>query len=132
VQGVHGDVRLSNISRAPDGDTIVFDLRFAAGRPRVQDLACSLVFMVRVLHGDVPPAASAWESVPRLLDAYAASVRVNLSGAERREFMPLVVAITCYHVVIAGFSEDPIRMVSAYDGMVALGEWLFPHPSALA
>ena len=52
VHLVHGDVRLSNVRRTPDGRTVYLDFGFAARRPRVQDLAYALAFMVLALRDD--------------------------------------------------------------------------------
>ncbi|MDQ3540722.1 MAG: hypothetical protein M3440_08555 [Chloroflexota bacterium] len=130
AQVVHGDVRLSSICVALDGGTVVFDVGFAAVRPRVHDLAYALVFMVRALHGDAAADEFAWDEVPRLIEAYEASAAVRLAEAERRAIVPLAVAITLYHVAIAGVTEAPEAMARNYAGIVDLGAWLLAHPTA--
>lgn len=130
AQVVHGDVRLSNICVALDGATVVFELGFAAVRPRVHDLAYALVFMVRALHGDAAADEFAWDEVPRLIEAYEARAGTPLSDAERRAIVPLAVAITLYHVAIAGVTEAPEAMARNYAGMVNLGAWILAHPTA--
>jgi Ser/Thr protein kinase RdoA (MazF antagonist) len=131
AQVVHGDVRLSNICRALDGKTVVFDVGFAAVRPRVHDFAYALVFMARALHGDAAAGEFAWDEVPRLIAAYEANAEVRLSEAERRAIVPLAVAITLYHVAIAGLTEAPEAMARNYAGMADLGAWLLAQPAAV-
>lgn len=51
TQLVHGDVRLSNVRRSPEGATVYLDFGFLAARPRIHDLAYALAFMVWALDG---------------------------------------------------------------------------------
>lgn len=45
-----------------------------------------------------------------------------------RPIAPLAVAITLYHVAMAGFTEDPVTMVGNRMVMVELGAWLLARP----
>ncbi len=124
----HGDVRLSNVCRSLDGDTVYLDFGFLATRPRIHDLAYSLAFMLLALNSHTDPARS-WQSVPHLIEAYESSAP-PLTAVERDALAVYTAAVPLYFSALAGFNEDPIRQLHASLPFVYLSEWLMAHPSA--
>ncbi len=131
VQLVHGDVRLGNVRRTPDGETAYLDFGFLAHRPRVHELAYSLAFMVLALDGCEAPERFAWRLIPRLIEEYEAASKSRLSPAERRALAPYTAAVPLYHAAIAGFTLDPAGHLRDHLPFLRLGEWLLAHPDAI-
>ncbi|MGH2352083.1 MAG: phosphotransferase [Chloroflexota bacterium] len=134
VQLVHGDVRLSNVRRTSEdsaGETVYLDFGFLARRPRVHDLAYSLAFMVWALDGLRAPQRFAWETVPRLIEAYEAAAGSRLTPVERRALAPYTAAVPLYAAALDGFTEAPRGKFCTRLPFLRLGEWLLAHPSAL-
>lgn len=65
MQLVHGDVRLSNARRTPEGEPVYLDFGFLAHRPRIHELAYALAFMV--LRPDSHGTAEGFAPKARLL-----------------------------------------------------------------
>jgi Ser/Thr protein kinase RdoA (MazF antagonist) len=130
VQLVHGDVRLSNVRRAPEGGTLYLDFGFAAHRPRVHEVAYAVVFMLLAL-ADEDPARFPWAELPRLLALYQAAAGWRLTPAERRALLPYAVAATLFAAALAGFTDDPAGLLRDQAGFLRLGAWLLAHPDAL-
>ncbi len=133
VQLLHGDVRLGNVSRGLGGGTVYLDFGFLAHRPRIHELAYSLGWMVLALEGHQDPENFAWESVPRLLEAYETSARSHLTRTERRALAPYAAAVPLYQAAVCGFLPHPAEALR--DEMrrpfMGLSEWLLTHPDAL-
>jgi Ser/Thr protein kinase RdoA (MazF antagonist) len=134
TQLVHGDIRLGNVCRAPDGGTIYLDFGFLAVRPRIHELAYSLAYMVLALGGCAAPGRFAWSMVPRLVADYEAAAQVRLTPAERRALAPCAAAVPLYHAAIAGFTVDPAKQLLGGHQIpfLRLAEWLLTHPDAIS
>lgn len=102
-QVVHGDVRLSNLRRTPDGRTLVLDLGFAAMRPRVHDLACALAFMT--LARGVPV------ELDQPIAAYESAHGRALSAAEHEAIPALAAAVMLFHAAHDGYTPDALVRV---------------------
>jgi Ser/Thr protein kinase RdoA (MazF antagonist) len=131
VQLVHGDVRLSNVCRTPNGAPVYFDFGFLACRPRIHDLAYALAYMVLALNGRRSPRNFPWPSLARLIEAYEFAADSRLTPAERKALVPFTAAVPIYHAAIAGFSNDPARQLRSALPFLRLSEWLLEHPEAL-
>ncbi len=130
-QLIHGDVRLSNVCLAPEGETVYFDFGFLALRPRIHELAYSLAFMVLTLDGHRAPESFAWQGVPRLIEAYEAAAHSRLTPAERRALAPCTAAVPLYHAALDGFTNDPAGQLRGRLPFLRLSEWLLAHPAAM-
>lgn len=73
--------------------------------------AYGLRLTVGTLHRDRPAATVAWNRLPHLIEAYETNNPPPLSMPRWRAIAPLAVALTLYHVGIAGYSENPVLMV---------------------
>jgi Ser/Thr protein kinase RdoA (MazF antagonist) len=131
MQLVHGDIRLSNVCRTPEGKTVYLDFGFLAQRPRIHDLAYSLAFMVLALGGHQAPERFAWQSIARLVEEYEAAARARLCEAERRALLPYTAAVPLYAAVLAGFTDDPAGLLRARRPFLRLSAWLLEHPDAM-
>lgn len=131
VQFVHGDVRLSNVGRAPDGGVVYLDFGFLARRPRIHDLAYALAFMVYALGGHHTPERFAWHAVSRLVAEYEAAAHARLTVIERRALAPYTAAVPLYAAALAGFSSDPAGLLRERLPFLRLSEWLLAHPDAV-
>jgi Ser/Thr protein kinase RdoA (MazF antagonist) len=133
VQLVHGDIRLSNVPRAPDGAPVYFDFGFLARRPRVHELAYALSWIL--LRPDSQGTAEGfdWASLPRLVEAYERAAGTALRPAERRALAPYTAAVPLYLLAIGGFMPDPVAHVRNETRLTFLeiGEWLLAHPEAV-
>jgi Ser/Thr protein kinase RdoA (MazF antagonist) len=128
-QLVHGDVRLSNVGRTPDGTTLYLDFGFLAVRPRIHDVAYALAFMLHALDAHHEPESFAWQSVPPLIDAYEAAAHARLTAAERRALAPATAAVPLYHAALAGFAGDPVGQLESALPFLHLSDWLLAHPA---
>jgi Ser/Thr protein kinase RdoA (MazF antagonist) len=126
---VHGDVRLSNMRRSPDGNTVYLDFGFLAVRPRIHDLAYSIAFMLLALNSHTDPT-HAWQRVPYLLEAYETTAAVPLTALERDALAVYTAAVPLYFAALAGFNNDPVRQLRANLPFLYLSEWLLAHPHA--
>ena len=131
-QLVHGDVRLSNVCRTPEGTPVYLDFGFLALRPRIHELAYSLAFMVVALDGDRAPETFVWHSIGPLIAAYESDAHSRLTPAERRALTPCTVAVLLYHAALAGFSDDPAGQLRDRLSFLHLAEWLLAHPETLS
>jgi len=130
-QLVHGDVRLSNVCRTPDGETLYLDFGFLAVRPRIHELAYSLAFMVLTLGAHRAPERFAWHSVPRLVAEYEAAAHTHPTAAERPALAPCTAAVPLYHAALDGFTADAAGLLRARLPFLRLSEWLLAQPAAL-
>ncbi|MBO0795832.1 MAG: phosphotransferase [Ktedonobacteraceae bacterium] len=130
-QLVHGDVRLSNVCKTLEGKVVYLNFGFLAHRPRIHDLAYSLAFMVLALGGHQAPENFAWQSVPRLIEAYEASANAHLTAEERRALAPYTAAVPLYAAALDGFSNDPAGQIRSRLPFLRLSEWLLAHPEAM-
>ena len=133
VQLVHGDVKLRNVARGADGETVYLDFGFMAHRPRVHELGYSLARMLLTLGAGEDPEGFAWENVPRLLGEYEAAAGARLTAMERRALAPYTASVALYQAAVCGFLPDPAAALR--DGerrpFMRIGEWLLAHPDAL-
>lgn len=111
--------------------TVYFDFGFLAHRPRIHDLAYSLAFMVLALHGQQTPESFAWQNVPWLLEEYEAAATSRLTTAEKQALAPYTAAVPLYSAALAGFSNDPVRLLRERLPFLRLSEWLLGHPEVL-
>ncbi len=133
MQLVHGDVRLGNVARRADGETVYLDFGFLARRPRIHELGYSLAWMILALGGHRDPERFTWESVPRLVEEYENSAGSYLEPAERKALAPYAASIPLYQAAVCGFLPDSADALR--DGLrrpfMRLSEWLLTHPDAL-
>jgi len=124
AQLVHGDFRLSNAGRRPDGATVYLDFGFLAHRPRVHDLAYALAFMLLALGGNQASDDTGWESVGELIERYQAAAGQRLTPLERAALASYAAAVPLYHAAIAGFAGDPGAQLWAKLPFVRIAERL--------
>ena len=132
VQLVHGDVRLSNVRQTPEGEPVFFDFGFLARRPRIHELAYSLAWIVLRPDSRGTAEGFAWETVPKLVQAYEDTAKTTLTAAERRALAPYIAAVPFYLMAIAGYVTDPVGHLHNQSRLTFLriGEWLLAHPDA--
>jgi Ser/Thr protein kinase RdoA (MazF antagonist) len=126
---VHGDGRLSNLCRGPDGGAVYLDFGFLAIRPRIHDLAYSVAFMLFALNDHTDPTRS-WQYVPDLLETYESTAGVPLTALERDALAGYTAAVPLYFSALAGFNANPVRQLHAYLPFLYLSEWLLANPHA--
>jgi Ser/Thr protein kinase RdoA (MazF antagonist) len=133
VHLVHGDVRLSNVRRTPEGETVYFDFGFLARRPRIHELAYSLAWMVLGPDGRGTAEEFAWEKVPELVKAYEDTAQISLREVEHRALAPYVAAVPLYLAALAGFTSNPVTHLrdETRQTFLRIGEWLLAHPEAI-
>ncbi len=131
TQLVHGDVRLSNVCRNPEGMTVYLDFGFAAIRPRVHDIAYALAFMALALNHDHAPEHFGWYSIAHLIEEYQSASGRLLTETERRALAPYTAAVPLYAAALDGFTEDPVGKLRGRLPFLRLSEWLLTHPVAL-
>lgn len=128
VHLIHGDARLSNVRRTPDGRTAYLDFGFCARRPRIHDLAYTLAFE---LAWDREPERVPWRSLPGLIEAYHQAGAVPLTDLERTALAPYMAAVALYHAALAGYTNDPGAQLRARRPFLRLAEWLLTHGAEL-
>jgi Ser/Thr protein kinase RdoA (MazF antagonist) len=131
MQLVHGDVRLTNVCRTPEGKTVYLDFGFLAWRPRIHELAYSLAYMVLALDATPTPESLAGQNVVPLVEEYEAAAETTLTDVERRALAPYVAAVPLYHAANAGFRDDPVSQLRVGLPFLRLSKWLLEHPTAL-
>jgi Ser/Thr protein kinase RdoA (MazF antagonist) len=131
VQLVHGDVRLSNVCRTPEGETVYLDFGFLALRPRIHELAYSLAFMVLALDGHRAPGSFPWQSIPGIIGAYEAGANSRLTPTERLALAPYTAAVPLHAAALDGFTEDPVGKLRTRLPFLRLSEWILAHPDAV-
>lgn len=106
---VHGDFRLGNaVQSQDDGELVVFDVGFAAVRPRVWDVAYALGFMHLALGEAWGPATT-----DEMIALYEDACSRPLSASERRT-IPAMAAIALLHTLAhAGFMASPTHVAGA-------------------
>jgi Ser/Thr protein kinase RdoA (MazF antagonist) len=132
-QLIHGDVRLGNVRRAPDGEPVYFDFGFLARRPRVHELAYALAWMLLRPDSQGTAEGFAWGTLPRLIAAYEQTSGTTLTTAERRALAPYTAAVPLYLSAIAGFMPDPAAHLrnETRRRFLRIAEWLLAHPDAV-
>jgi Ser/Thr protein kinase RdoA (MazF antagonist) len=128
---IHGDVRLSNVGRTPDGTAVYLDFGFLAQRPRIHDLAYALAFMVHALNGHHTPESFAWHRVPQLVEAYEATAQSRLTSAERQALARYTAAVPLSAAALDGFTNDPARQLRGRLPFLHLSAWLLAHRDAI-
>jgi len=126
-QLVHGDVRLSNVCQAPEGKTVYLDFGFLAYRPRIHDLA----FMLLALGGHQAPEHFAWQTIPKLIEAYEDTANSPLTTTEKKALAPYTAAVPLYAAALDGFSNNPAGQLRGRLPFLRLSEWLLAHPEAM-
>lgn len=121
---VHGDLRLGNVCRSPEGHTVFLDFGFLAMRPRIHDLAYALAFMLLALNEQSDPAQCWRQQVPLVIEAYESTAGAPLTAVEREGLAVYTAAVPLYFMALAGFNNDPIRQLHAYRPFLCLSEWL--------
>jgi Ser/Thr protein kinase RdoA (MazF antagonist) len=133
VQLVHGDVRLGNVCRTPEGKPLYLDFGFLARRPRVHELAYAIAWMVLALDGHRAPERFAWEHVARLIEEYETAAGTTLTAVEMQALAPYAAAVPLFQAAVAGFRDDAVEALR--DGLrrpfMRVSEWLLAHPEAL-
>lgn len=130
-QLIHGDVRLSNVCQNSEGKTVYLDFGFLASRPRIHELAYSLAFMFLALHENQPPESFAWQTIPQLIQVYEDTANACLTTLERKVLAPYTAAIPLYAAALAGFSNDPPKLLRVRLPFLRLSEYLLAHPEVL-
>ncbi len=130
-QFVHGDVRLSNVCQTSEGETLYLDFGFLAQRPRIFDLAYSLAFMVRALHGNQALESFAWRSIPPLIEAYEASANSPLTATEKKALVPYTASVPLHAAALDGFTDNPAGHLQDRLPFMRLSDWLLAHPDAM-
>jgi len=130
-QLVHGDVRLGNVAFADDGGPAHFDFGFAARRPRIHELAYSLLWIV--LKPDDTGRADAfdWMRVAELTRAYESAAGVTLDDLERRALGPYLAAVPAYLAAISSYTPDPAARIRDEVTSLQIARWILEHPDAL-
>jgi Ser/Thr protein kinase RdoA (MazF antagonist) len=133
-QLLHGDVRLSNVPRAPDGAPVYFDFGFLARRPRIHELAYSLSWMLLRPDSQGTAESFPWDTLPGLVAVYEEAARVTLTQLERRALVPYTAAVPIYLAALAGRMPDPIGHLLAptRQQFLRIGDWLLAHPHAVS
>ena len=113
-QIVHGDFRLGNaVQSATDRSLVVFDVGFAAIRPRIWDVAYALGFM----HLALGHACDRTQT-DAMIVLYERACGLPLSANERRT-IPAMAAIALLHTIAhAGFMANPIEVVHSQQAFV--------------
>jgi len=130
TQLVHGDIRLNNIGVNPYGRTVYLDFGFLASRPRIHELAYSLVFMLLALGGSEESDRTAWQMVPQLIEAYEDTAKTTITTVEKKALIPYMAAVPVYHAVHDGFKDDPaksVQLLHSRQSFLRLSEWLLTH-----
>lgn len=130
-QLIHGDARLGNVRRLPGGEPLFLDFGFAARRPRVHELAYSLVYMVMGLAGHDDPRSFDWSLVGQMIGAFEEASGMPMTPVERAALPAAVAAVPLYHVVTAGFVVEPLPAFAAAARALPLSRWLLAHPECV-
>lgn len=130
-QFVHGDVRLGNLARSPEGDAVYLDFGFLAMRPRIHDLAYALIFMLLARHAQDSPEEFDWSIIPDLIAAYEFTAPSPLTPLERQALTPYAASVPLYFLAVAGFSSRPGSQISLEKFKLPLSDWLLKHPNTL-
>lgn len=132
-QFVHGDVRLGNVGRTSEGESVYLDFGFAAVRPRIHDLAYSLAWVVLRPDGTGTGENFDWDQVAELVAEYEAAACVRLTELERAALAPYTAAVPLYAPAIIGHGPNAAaRLRDDRDGwaFLRISEWLLANPGA--
>jgi Ser/Thr protein kinase RdoA (MazF antagonist) len=131
-QLVHGDVRLGNVATAPTSDRPVYlDFGFAALRPRIHELAYSLLWIVLRPDDSGRPEGFRWDQVRELVDAYEHGAGTTLDERERAAFAPYLAAVPIYFAAVAGYMPDPSSTLRGEVPSLRIAEWVLDHAADL-
>jgi Ser/Thr protein kinase RdoA (MazF antagonist) len=117
---IHGDYKLSNAGKLPDGSWATFDLDFARVRERLYDIAGSLNHVAQGGPDGVGPSVESLEP-RRLLDAYEGTAPEPLTPDERRWLPGALALIPLHWAATAGLAGGEIRR--AESAMTAAEAW---------
>ena len=109
----------------------MLDFGFLAYRPRIHDLAYSLAFMFLALHGQQHPESFEWERVSRCIEEYELAANTRLTTLERKALAPYTAAVPLYAAALAGFGNEPVKLLCERVPFMRLSEWLLTHPDAI-
>lgn len=113
------------------GKVVYLDFGFLARRPRIHELAYALAFMLLALGGHEAPERFGWSLIPRLVEAYEATVGVRLTHLERRALAPYTAGVPLYAAALDGFTEAPAEKLRSRLPFLRLSAWLLAHPTAM-
>ena len=128
VQLVHGDVRLSNVCRTAEGNTVYLDFGFLARRPRIHDLAYALAFMLLAQNAAQMPGGIDWQFIHGLVEEYEQTAQIRLGALEWQALVPTMAAVPLYAAALDGFTEDPAGKLRGRLRFLRLSESLLAHP----
>lgn len=125
AQIVHGDVNPENISRAADGAAVYLDFGFTAYRPRIHDLAFTLVHTVlRTVEGAPrDPRYVPWHRIVSLIAEYERAAG-PLTAVERQAIGPYAAAVLLFFPATGYFSRDPSKWLKGQKPTLQLAGWL--------
>jgi Ser/Thr protein kinase RdoA (MazF antagonist) len=110
---------------------VYLDFGFLVHRPRIFDLAYSLAFMVRALHGNSAPESFAWQSIPRLIEAYETSANSRLTAMEKKALVPYTASVPLHAAALDGFTDNPAGQLQERLPFIRLSDWLLTHPDSI-
>ena len=131
-QIIHGDIRLGNVAETPESGAAYLDFGFAAHRPRVYELAYSLIWIILRPDGQGRAEDFDWTYLQELVDAYESAAGVRLEQAERAAIGPFTAAVPLYQAAIAGcgFISDPAEHLRGETNFLRIAQWLLENPDA--
>jgi Ser/Thr protein kinase RdoA (MazF antagonist) len=130
-QLVHGDGRLGNFAQIPNGETAYFDFGFAARRPRIHELAYSLLWIVLKPDDSGLPGEFDWPRVRELVDAYETAADRNLDDLERRALGPYLAMVPMYLASISSYTPEPCDRIKQERRSLEIARWVLDHPGAI-
>lgn len=128
---VHGDVTADNVGVA-DGVPTFLDFGFVAWRPRIHDLAFTLVYEVFQARDGrrLEPEDIAWARLPNLLAEYERTAPA-LTLAERAALAPYAAALLLYFPATGYFVPDAAAWIASQRPGLRLATWLLDNQSEL-
>ncbi|MGI8404046.1 MAG: phosphotransferase [Thermomicrobiales bacterium] len=128
---VHGDVKLRNVARGADGETVYLDFGFMARRPRIHELGYALARMLLTLGAGEAPESFAWEIVPCLVAEYQDAAGTRLTAMELQALAPYAASVALFQATMCGLLSDPVTALRDDERrrLMRVGEWLLTHPA---
>lgn len=130
-QLIHGDIRLGNVAKTPDGGVAHFDFGFSARRPRIHDLAYSLFWIVLKPDDSGRAAEFDWHRVVELVEAYEAASGAGLSDLERTAIGPYLATVPLYLAAISSYTPDPCDRIKQEVRSLEIARWVLDHPDEM-
>lgn len=129
---VHGDITSDNVGVAADGSPTFLDFGFVARRPRIHDLAFTLVYEVFQQRDGrrLEPEEIAWDRLPKLIAEYE-RVAPALTHAERSALAPYAAALLLYFPATGYFVSDAAAWTASQWPAVRLANWLLDNQSEI-